>query len=237
MRRYSRRLSTEVECSEYRDVRDCTRNTKCIYDYDEKECRQKRSPTSVTRSPYYQVSDRIPIDISRQIYSYLYHHTLRLVEYYPHNPRYIMENIMRVPEDEIVELLNYLPNTRDYFLQMLYTEITKYYSRRQLLRMIARSGHTGLLMLSQPHTRTELNQIMVDAAVNGHMEMVEMMLDLGADDLNQTIVLASLGGHLDIVERMVELGADNLDWALQSAELGGHPEVVEFLRDMGAVGL
>jgi hypothetical protein len=226
----------EYDCSDYKLPDECGRNYNCYYDYDEKECRNKRSPTTFTRSPYYQINERLPIESHKNIYSHLYGPGLRLVEYYPHNPRYILQNIGRVPSDEVIELLNYLPDTIDPFTRRLYKKLQEKYSSDDLIRIIAESGHKSifeLFMALNPNiinNKRYLNQLMNTAAMVGHTDIVEMMVELGATNFNEVLVSAARSGHWDIVKRMVELGATNFFSARGMADMAGRRDIVELIE-------
>ena len=45
----------------------------------------------------------------------------------------------------------------------------------------------------------EANQVMLEAALNGHIEIVRLMLFRGANNYNTGLMTAALRGHLDIV--------------------------------------
>lgn len=223
-------------CSDYKEPDECGRDYNCHYDYDEKECRNKRSPTNFTRSPYYQVSTMLPIESHKNIYSYLYGPgpRLRLVEYYPHNTQYIMENIVRVPTEEVIELLNYLPDTIDLFAIRLYQKLQSESSRTDLLGIISHSGNMGFLMMAEPFTVEDANTVMNVAAQAGNRDIVELMIDLGNVDLNDALRWAAGGGHMDIVQMLVEAGATDFDRAMYMAAWKGHRDIVIFMLDKGA---
>lgn len=59
------------------------------------------------------------------------------------------------------------------------------------------------------------NFVMRGAAQWGHLDVVKLMLTLGANDYSWTMEEASKGGHCDIVELMLERGATAYDLAMR----------------------
>ena len=47
------------------------------------------------------------------------------------------------------------------------------------------------------------NERMVEAAQNGHLEIVQLMLDKGATDYDSVMNVAAQNGHLEIVQLML----------------------------------
>jgi hypothetical protein len=62
------------------------------------------------------------------------------------------------------------------------------------------------------------------------MEIVELMLELGASDYNWTMTAAALEGHKEIVERMLQLGANAYNSAMTVAVREGHDEIVALIK-------
>ena len=87
---------------------------------------------------------------------------------------------------------------------------------------------------------------LIYASENGHIEIVEVLLDNGADVNaynnygNTALMMASENGHIEIVEMLLKKGADldaknnDGETALKTASEKGHEEVVEMLLDNGA---
>jgi ankyrin repeat protein len=69
------------------------------------------------------------------------------------------------------------------------------------------------------------------AAENGHLDVVEFLVDNGAKDFNGSLWSASRGGNLEVVKFLADKGGENLDFdeALSFAASHGHLEVVDFL--------
>ncbi len=85
------------------------------------------------------------------------------------------------------------------------------------------------------------------AAINGHTEIVEILLNFGADGNKQmtfgftALMDAAENGHTEVVELLIDEGAkvnlkDNKGrTALMLASQEGHTEIVELLKNAGAV--
>ncbi len=68
---------------------------------------------------------------------------------------------------------------------------------------------------------------------SGNIEEVNRLVKLGAD-LNYGLYGACIGGHLDIVNLMVKLGANHFNWGLHYACCGGHLDLVNLMIKSGA---
>lgn len=78
------------------------------------------------------------------------------------------------------------------------------------------------------------------ACFGGHMEMVELMVELGACDWHGGLFAASEKGHLEIVEYMIRLGATDttrINQSLDHACMHGRREVADFLANNGATDI
>jgi ankyrin repeat protein len=84
------------------------------------------------------------------------------------------------------------------------------------------------------------NQMLISASENGHLQVVEYLLSIGAniharDDY--AVRWASRNGHLKVVEYLVSVGADihsDNDCTTRWASHNGHLEVVQYLVSVGA---
>ncbi len=72
------------------------------------------------------------------------------------------------------------------------------------------------------------------ACRGGHIDMVKVMIDLGAGDVNWGLYCACRTGHMDIVKLMIEKCADDLNWGLSGACRGGHIDIVRLMIEEGA---
>jgi hypothetical protein len=84
------------------------------------------------------------------------------------------------------------------------------------------------------------------ASYEGHLEIVQLLLDKGADvnaqggECSNALYAALLRGNLEIVQMLLDKGADvnaqggRYGNALQAASFKGNPEIVQILLDKGA---
>ena len=91
-----------------------------------------------------------------------------------------------------------------------------------------------------------LAESLIDASLNGHVEVVEALLAKGADINAKTkigwtaLIGASLKGHVEVVKLLLAKGADinatteDGRTALMAASSKGHQEVVNLLKAHGA---
>ena len=57
------------------------------------------------------------------------------------------------------------------------------------------------------------------ACQGGHLEIIKMMLSLGATDYNWGLQGACKGGHIEIVKMLIELGANDYYYYLKNGNL------------------
>lgn len=72
------------------------------------------------------------------------------------------------------------------------------------------------------------------AAIAGHRDIVQWMVDMGARNYYSIAHDGAENGHKDIIRDMVGLGVRNYDWLGNSAARGGHKDIVQWMVDMGA---
>jgi ankyrin repeat protein len=81
---------------------------------------------------------------------------------------------------------------------------------------------------------------LIEAAKNGHLEVVQFLIRNGADihaDNDLAIRHAARNEHLDVVRYLIENGANihaHDDWALRYAAMDGHLDVIQYLMENGA---
>ncbi len=77
---------------------------------------------------------------------------------------------------------------------------------------------------------------LIAACHNGHMDIINLMIDLGACHWDSGLYYACGGGHLDIVKLMIEKGASTCNSALYYACEGDHIDIVKLLIEKDADG-
>lgn len=106
-------------------------------------------------------------------------------------------------------------------------------------------AQTALLLL-QRDSKADKHDALCGASFRGHMEVAQMLLDMGTDAngpgcARSPLYYASKNGHKEIVELLIRAGADvnavvsnDYNTALQAASASGHTEIVSLLLDKGA---
>lgn len=81
------------------------------------------------------------------------------------------------------------------------------------------------------------NQPMRHAAMNGHINIVKLMLDLGADNYNQVMYASTERNTeqgINIVKLMLDSGADNYNEVMVGAVYIGNIHIVRLMLERGA---
>ena len=97
----------------------------------------------------------------------------------------------------------------------------------------ALGGHMNIVQLMLDKGATDYDRALARAAEGGHMNIVQLMLDKGATDYNEGLNGAARGGHMDIVQLMLKKGADP-NWGIEPAAEHGHLDIVQLMLDKGA---
>ena len=69
---------------------------------------------------------------------------------------------------------------------------------------------------------------------SGNIDVVNLMISLGANDWNGGLSGACIGGHLELAKLMISHGANDWNWGLRGACGGGHLELVNLMIFHGA---
>ncbi len=84
----------------------------------------------------------------------------------------------------------------------------------------------------------DLNWGLTGACLNGHIEIVNLMIKYGADDWNGGLTSACSGGYIEIVKLMIDKNAadESTNWngGLAYACHGGHREIINLMIKYGA---
>ncbi len=75
---------------------------------------------------------------------------------------------------------------------------------------------------------------LIGACEGGHLELVNMMLELGAQNYYEAIFYACKGGNIDIINIIFNSGVNDYNRGLYGACEGGHIEVVKMMILLGA---
>ena len=74
-----------------------------------------------------------------------------------------------------------------------------------------------------------INRAAYIAALQGKLQIVELLVSKGADDFNGYLISAAYGGDRAVVEYLIDQGADNIEGALTNAAFRGHTKLIKFL--------
>ncbi len=95
-------------------------------------------------------------------------------------------------------------------------------------------GHLDIINLMIEKGATNWDWGLRGACQGGHLNIVNLMIEKGADNWNWALRGACRGGHLDIAKLMIQKGANNWNWALRGAYENGHLEILNLMIEKGA---
>ena len=72
------------------------------------------------------------------------------------------------------------------------------------------------------------------ACINGHIDIVNLMIEKGANDWNGSLFNACWNGHIDIVNLMIDKGANDWNGGLYHACYRGNIDIVNLMIEKGA---
>ena len=78
------------------------------------------------------------------------------------------------------------------------------------------------------------NEVMYEAAEKGYIDIVQLMLKYNANDYNTTMLYAVDGNHMNIIKLMLDLGANNYNEVMIKASQYGYIEIVKLMVELGA---
>ena len=216
---------------DYKDPTDCNADYNCYWDYYDKECRRKRSPEQkdVNTSIYYRLSPDIPSAVYGHLYSYLV--SDKLLDSYPHNPELFFRLLPQASRDDLVLLLNNLPDGDDWFLNEIYKSILKRFGRNDVEYILGLSGHYTLLdKYIQNNPNTDFGRITRNLAEGGHIDIIQHLISrISRISIDKVLEGAALGGHLNIAQYAIDNGANHYSGALQNAATRGHIDIINLL--------
>ncbi len=220
---------------EYKESNECNKDWDCLWDYDDKECRKKSPPSRNSQYSGKPIFNPTQLNLSsiKNIYSFT---SNDIIDRYHNDPEKLLNDILhdKVPEQEIVRLLNYLPDDKTWFTDKLMDIVdtdlilesgnwgmiqrtNALYAGRDMITSISRlirGGHLDILkyfvtneMIPSDHLENFAWMYMRAAASYGHLDMLKY-LDLFNNEriYVSSLIGASQNGHLDVVQYIVSLG-------------------------------
>lgn len=107
----------------------------------------------------------------------------------------------------------------------------------EILYFAVKGGHRDIIeTLLQKSTYKNYNGLMKTAAVEGHKNIVEWMIELGADSFLEAASYAACGNHKDLVIYILGHITGEIDWNILVKDVGsfGHKDMLEWLIEQGA---
>ena len=99
---------------------------------------------------------------------------------------------------------------------------------------ILHAGYEGdTVTLESLKDKKHIGVYCTGAAAAGNKELVLQCLDKGGPP-DWGLYGAAMGGHMDIVQLMLDKGTINYDWGLRGAAMGGHMDIVQLMLSKGA---
>ena len=101
-------------------------------------------------------------------------------------------------------------------------------------RTLCQFGYIDIIKLLISLGATDWNLGLAGACGGGHLELAELMITNGANEWNYGLLAACKGGHLETANLMIASGADNWTFGLSYACSNGHLELVKLMISCGA---
>ncbi|MEM4079948.1 MAG: hypothetical protein QXY37_01345 [Metallosphaera sp.] len=101
----------------------------------------------------------------------------------------------------------------------------------QIAQRAVKGGHRQIdnkLLVTKPGyiTLNDVNVLASTTAEEGHRDIVDDMINMGANDDNRIAKHAAAGGHKDIVDDMIQRGATDFRKIAHYAAMEGHIDIV-----------
>lgn len=77
--------------------------------------------------------------------------------------------------------------------------------------------------------------LMYQAAALGNLEMIDLLISLGATDFNKAMVKAAVKGHVEVVKFMIQKGSNNFTEVLNHVVITKNIEIVIMILRLGAM--
>jgi hypothetical protein len=102
------------------------------------------------------------------------------------------------------------------------------------MHQICLSGNIDVVRLMISLGATNWNNGLQGACKGGHLELVDLMISHGAYDWNLGLYGACEGGHFKLIQLMISRGANDWNNGLLGACTGGHLELAKLMISYGA---
>ena len=92
-----------------------------------------------------------------------------------------------------------------------------------------------LIEYSKMNANKKLFEASKNGDIRSVERMIELVIKENVKlitNYNRAMYVAAQGGHIEIVQMMLDLGATNYNGAMISAAYGGHTEIVEYLKEV-----
>lgn len=132
-----------------------------------------------------------------------------------------------------IEIINMFLNLDLKFPFGSYNTISQFYDSG--LRGACKGGHLNIVKMLIELGATNYMLAMEGACEGGHMEIINYIMNIWDVDLNHGLQGACLGGHDAVIKMMISLGANNYSGGLAYACIGGHIAVVKMMIDLGGL--
>lgn len=104
----------------------------------------------------------------------------------------------------------------------------------ELMITAAKNGQLDLVNLFIEKGATDWDRGLKAAARHGGQKLIDLFIEKGSEAWVLGLMGAARGDHLDLVERFIDRGARNWNEGMLSATRGGHQNIVEFLIERSA---
>ncbi len=136
---------------------------------------------------------------------------------YTQSKQYIQPIKIAIEQGDIFSILN----TRNW-----YDNIDSY--------NLGKIGSELLINIYSKYHTIIPNQILYGACRDGHIEIVNFIIQRRANDWSYGLCEACRGGNIEIINLMIQCGANNWNWGLSGACRGGHLEIINLMIQHGA---
>lgn len=97
------------------------------------------------------------------------------------------------------------------------------------------NGHTDIVEYLLMIGADNIRDLLINATVRGYLEIVNACISLAPLQYkNMAMKLAAERGHVDIVTLLISMGANNFDTTMSAAARYGHIDIVKIFLDRGA---